>query len=170
MQTPSSPPTSNPQPARPLLTVPLDAELGTGDALIGRHDSTQLARIGRMRLLCVALLVALIGLGLAWELWLAPFGSGWRMAFKVLPLTFAVAGLLKHKLYTYRWVSLLIWLYFTEGVMRATSDSGVSQALAGIEVTLSAALFTACAIYVRLRLRVLPPKPKGASQQDATLP
>lgn len=162
MQTPSSPPSSNPQPSRPLLKAPLDAELGTGDALIGRHDSTQLARIGRMRLLCVALLVALIGLGLAWELWLAPFGSGWRMAFKVLPLTFAVAGLLKHKLYTYRWLSLLIWLYVTEGAMRAFSDaSPMSQALAGIELVLSTALFAACAVYIRMRLRVLPPKKKG---------
>jgi uncharacterized membrane protein len=155
-------------PSSPAATP---AEPGSTDAIVGQHPAERLARIDRMRLLCVALLLALIGLGLAWELWLAPLkgGSG-ALALKVLPLTLAISGLLKHKLYTYRWVSLLIWLYFTEGVMRATSDSGVSQALAGIEVTLSAALFTACAIYVRLRLRVLPPKPKGASQQDAPQP
>ena len=69
---------------------------------------------------------------------------------------------IRDRLYTYRWMSLLIWLYFTEGVVRATGDKGLSQALAGIEVTLSVALFTACAVYVRLRLRVLPPKVKGA--------
>lgn len=115
-----------------------------------------------MRLLNVALLLSLIGLGLAWELWLAPLKGGTgALALKVLPLTLAIAGMLKHRLYTYRWVSLLVWLYFTEGAMRATSDTGISQALAGIEVTLSAALFTACAVYIRLRLRVLPPKKKG---------
>ncbi|MFT3856370.1 MAG: DUF2069 domain-containing protein [Aquabacterium sp.] len=121
-----------------------------------------------MRLLNVALLLSLIGLGLCWELWLAPLkgGSG-ALALKVLPLTFAIAGMLKHKLYTYRWMSLLIWLYFTEGVVRATGDTGVSQALAGIEVTLSVALFTACAVYVRLRLKVLPPKDRKGSHQDA---
>ena len=31
---------------------------------------------------------------------------------------------------------------------------------AGIEVVLSVVLFTACSVYIRLRLRVLPPKPK----------
>jgi uncharacterized membrane protein len=149
-----------------LLAVPLDAELGTGDALVGQHDRAQLARIGRMRLMCVALLVSLIGLGVAWELWLAPLPGGrGTLALKVLPLTFAIAGLLKHKLYTYRWLSLLIWLYFTEGAMRAFSDATpMSQALAGIELGLSAALFTACAVYVRLRLKVLPPKARKATK------
>ncbi len=141
------------------------------DAFVGHHPSERLARIDRMRLLNVALLLSLIGLGLAWELWLAPLkgGSG-ALAVKVLPLTLAIAGMLKHRLYTYRWVSLLIWLYFTEGAMRATSDTGISQALAGIEVTLSAALFTACAVYIRLRLRVLPPKKKGKDANEAAKP
>lgn len=116
-----------------------------------------------MRLLNVALLVSLIALGLCWELWLAPIKGGTgALALKVLPLTFAIAGMLKHKLYTFRWMTLLIWLYFTEGVMRATGDTGLSQALAGIEVTLSVAMFTACALYVRLRLSILPPEGKAA--------
>lgn len=141
------------------------------DAFVGQHPTERLARIDRMRLLNVALLLSLIGLGLAWELWLAPLkgGSG-ALALKVLPLTLAIAGMLKHRLYTYRWMSLLIWLYFTEGAMRATSDTGMSQALAGIEVTLSAALFTACAVYIRLRLRVLPPKKKGKDAKEAAQP
>jgi uncharacterized membrane protein len=33
-------------------------------------------------------------------------------------------GILRGKLYTYRWSTLLIWLYFTEGVVRAWSDGG----------------------------------------------
>ena len=117
--------------------------------------------IERLRLLCVASLVSLIGLGVAWELWLAPLPQGTGMlALKVLPLCLGVAGLLKHRLYTYRWLTLLIWLYFTEGVVRVTGDAGLSQILAGIEVVLSVVLFTACSVYIRLRLRVLPPKPK----------
>lgn len=141
------------------------------DAFVGMHPGERLARIDRMRLLNVALLLSLIGLGLAWELWLAPLKGGTgALALKVLPLTLAIAGMLKHRLYTYRWMSLLIWLYFTEGAMRATSDTGMSQALAGIEVTLSAALFTACAVYIRLRLRVLPPKKKGKDAKEAQQP
>ncbi len=119
-----------------------------------------------MRTLNLALLLALIALGVAWELWLAPLKGGTGMlALKVLPLTFAIAGMLKHRLYTYRWMSLLIWLYFTEGVVRASGDSGLSQILAGVEVALSVALFAACAVYVRLRLKVLPPKDKQAARQ-----
>lgn len=100
----------------------------------------------------VASLLGLIALGLAWELWLAPTGHG-ALALKVLPLTIPLAGLLKRRMYTYRWLSLLVWLYFTEGVVRATSDSGLSARLAVIEIVLCLLLFAACAAHVRWRLR-----------------
>ena len=100
----------------------------------------------------VASLLGLIALGLFWELQLAPTGSG-MLALKVLPLTFALAGLLKRRMYTYRWVALLVWLYFVEGVVRTTSDRGLSAQLALIEVVLTLLLFTACAVHVRSRLR-----------------
>jgi uncharacterized membrane protein len=104
------------------------------------------------RAVAVGSLLALIVLGLAWELWLAPTGRH-MMALKVLPLAVPLAGLLKNRMYTYRWVSLLVWLYFAEGVVRATSDRGASVPLAAIEVVLCLALFTACAVHVRWRLR-----------------
>jgi uncharacterized membrane protein len=103
----------------------------------------------------VGSLVGLIALGLAWELWLAPLrpGGSW-LALKVLPLVVPLAGLLKNRMYTYRWVSLMIWLYFTEGVVRAWSDTNhVSQVLALVQVVLCLALFMACAWHVRLRQR-----------------
>ena len=78
----------------------------------------------RVRALAVASLLALIALGLAWELWLAPTGNR-TLALKVLPLAAALVGLLKFRLVTYRWVSLLVWVYFTEGVVRATSGGGI---------------------------------------------
>jgi uncharacterized membrane protein len=96
-------------------------------------------------------LVGLIVLGLAWELWLAPTGSG-TLAIKVLPLLPALAGVWRRRMYTYRWLSLLVWLYFTEGVVRAYSESGLSATLAGLEVALSLLLFGACALHVRWRL------------------
>ncbi|MFL5037083.1 MAG: DUF2069 domain-containing protein [Microvirga sp.] len=96
-------------------------------------------------------LLGLIVLGLAWELWLAPTGSR-SLALKVLPLAIPLAGLLKNRLYTYRWVALLVWLYFTEGVVRAASDRGVSAMLALGEVALCLLLFAACAAHVRWRL------------------
>jgi uncharacterized membrane protein len=111
--------------------------------------------VAATRWLAVGSLVGLIVLGLAWEMWLAPLrpGGSW-LALKVLPLVVPLAGLMKNRMYTYRWVSLMIWLYFTEGVVRAWSDAlPVGRVLAGIEILLCLALFVACALHVRLRLR-----------------
>ena len=44
---------------------------------------------------------------------------------------------------------MLILLYFTEGAVRATSESGVSQALAVGEIALSLIFFGAAIGYVR---------------------
>jgi uncharacterized membrane protein len=106
------------------------------------------------RILAVGSLLSLIVLGLAWELWLAPLrpGGSW-LALKVLPLCLPLAGLLKNRMYTYRWVSLLVWLYFTEGAVRAYSDKAPGNSLAMVEVALCLILFTACALHVRLRLK-----------------
>jgi uncharacterized membrane protein len=114
------------------------------------------------RAVAVGSLVGLIVLGLAWELWLAPTGSG-TLALKVLPLLIPLAGLLRRRLYTYRWVSLFVWLYFTEGVVRAVSDQGLSAWLAFIQVLLCVALFVACAVHVRWRLKHAPMAAEAAS-------
>ena len=112
------------------------------------------------RAVAVASLLALIVLGLAWELWLAPTGRG-TLALKVLPLAIPLAGLLKRRMYTYRWVSLMVWLYFIEGVVRATSERGLSAWLAVVEVLLCLLLFVACAAHVRWRLRGAAAVPAG---------
>ncbi|MFC7410433.1 DUF2069 domain-containing protein [Hydrogenophaga atypica] len=112
------------------------------------------AHVGQSRTAAVASLLGLIVLGLAWELWLAPLrpgGSWW--VIKIVPLLPALPGLLKNRMYTYRWLSLMVWLYFTEGVVRATSESGLSAGLATLQVVLCVALFVACTLHIRLRLR-----------------
>jgi uncharacterized membrane protein len=105
----------------------------------------------RTRALAVALLLALVALGLAWELRLAPTGSG-ALAIKVAPLALLLPGLLKYRLWSYRALSLLVWLYVAEGLVRATSERGAAVPLAIAEVVLATALFVACAAHVRLRL------------------
>jgi uncharacterized membrane protein len=104
--------------------------------------------------LAVGCLVGLVVLSLGWELWWAPIrpGGSW-LALKALPLCIPLAGLLKRRLYTYRWVSLLVWLYFTEGVVRAWSDPMPSRMLAGLEIALCLGLFAACAAHVRFRFQ-----------------
>jgi uncharacterized membrane protein len=116
------------------------------------------AFVARTRALAVGSLVALIVLSIAWELWLAPTGNG-GWVVKVIPLLFPLPGLLRNRMYTYRWLSLLVWLYFTEGVVRAYSDRGLGSPLAMVEIVLCLLLFTACALHVRWRLRAA----KGAS-------
>ena len=104
------------------------------------------------RALALAGLLGLIVLCLAWELWLAPTGRG-TLALKVLPLAFCVAGLLRHRMYTFRWLSLLIWLYVLEGLVRATSDAGLGATLAVLEIALSLLIFVVSGFYIRRRLR-----------------
>jgi uncharacterized membrane protein len=125
-------------------------------------DSPPLTRADSLvtltRWLAVGSTLALIVLGLAWELWWAPLrpGGSW-LVLKVLPLCVPLAGFLRNRMYTYRWVSLLVWLYFTEGVVRAYSDRGLSGQLAFIEIVLCLALFAACVLHVRTRQRKAKP-------------
>ncbi len=123
-----------------------------------RYDATAMhtpdKAVGLTRILAVVSLLGLIVLGLTWELWLAPIrpGGSW-LALKVLPLCIPLAGLLKNRMYTYRWVSLLVWVYFIEGVVRAWGDRPPGSWLALLQVMLCLSLFAACALHVRLRLR-----------------
>ena len=97
-----------------------------------------------------ASLVALIFLCVAWELFLAPLkpGGSW-MVLKVVPLLFPLFGVLRGRRYTFQWTTLLIWLYFAEGVTRAWSDRGLSARLGAAEVALSLAYFVSAVAFVR---------------------
>ena len=110
------------------------------------------ATIAWTRALALSATVALAVLCLLWELWLAPTGRG-TLAIKALPLLLPLPGLARLRLYTYRWTSLLVWLYVAEGAVRATSERGAGAWLAGIEMALATTIFIACAIHVRARFR-----------------
>jgi uncharacterized membrane protein len=94
----------------------------------------------------VASLLALIVLCIAWELVLAPLrpGGSW-LVLKVVPLLIPLRGILKRDVYTLQWSSMLILLYFAEGIVRATTDPGLSAMLGWIEVVL-VCVFFACAL------------------------
>ena len=101
----------------------------------------------RLHLISSISLVLLIVLCILWELVLAPLrpGGSW-MVIKVLPLFAPLAGTLKKNVYTLQWASMFILLYFTEGVVRAWSEQGMSQLLAGLEILFSTTFFM-CAIF-----------------------
>lgn len=102
----------------------------------------------------VVSLLLLIALCVMWELFLAPIkpGGSW-LALKALPLVLPLTGFLKRRLYTFRWVSLVIWLYFIEGVVRGYGDAWPSSALAGAELSLCLVLFVSCALHVKYRFQ-----------------
>jgi uncharacterized membrane protein len=56
-------------------------------------------------------------------------------------------GILRGKRYTFKWLSLLIQFYLLEGLLRATSDHGLSRVLAIGETLLSVVLFAAIVFY-----------------------
>lgn len=101
-----------------------------------------------------ASLIALIMLCLAWEGWLAPLRPGGTLlVIKAVPLLLPLFGILRGKLYTYQWSSMLILLYLSEGAVRAWSDHGLSAALALIEAILSVIFFFSVIFYVRVSAR-----------------
>ncbi len=101
----------------------------------------------RLHRIASASLILLIVLCVLWELTLAPLrpGGSW-MVLKALPLLAPLPGTLKRNIYTMQWASMMILLYFTEGVVRAWSERGPSQWLAIAEIVLSSVYFF-CAIF-----------------------
>ena len=112
------------------------------------HDAVTESRA--LFLLSAGSLVVLILLCAAWELWLAPVrpGGSW-LALKALLLAWPLPGVLRKNRYTMQWASMFILLFFTEGIVRATSDAGLSRSLAWGEVMLSVVFFFATIFYLR---------------------
>lgn len=107
-----------------------------------------------LHLSSIVSLIALIALCVLWEGWLAPLRPGGStLVLKVIPLLFPLFGILRGKIYTYQWASMLVLLYFTEGVVRAWSDKGLSANLAVLEIVLSTIFFFSTIFYVRVVAR-----------------
>ncbi|MGH8789439.1 MAG: DUF2069 domain-containing protein [Cupriavidus necator] len=98
----------------------------------------------------VGSLLALIVLCIAWEWFLAPLrpGGSW-LIIKFVPLLLPLRGVLTRNRYTMQWSSMLILLFFTEGIVRATSDRAPSSTLAWVEVALTLVFFTSTILYLR---------------------
>lgn len=92
----------------------------------------------------LAATVALILFGLAWELVLDPLrpGGSW-LALKVLPLAFAIKGLYAGSIYTFKWMSLLVWLYVGEALVRIVGITANERMLAWVSLAISVALAVA---------------------------
>ena len=88
---------------------------------------------------------------------LHPGGS--RLALKAVPLLLPLRGVIKRDIYTLQWSSMVILIYFIEGVVRAWSDKAeISRIMALGEVLLVVCLF---------RLRPALPAPLQEAGEEA---
>ncbi len=110
-------------------------------------------------------LLALIALCVVWEWLLAPIrpGGSW-LILKAVPLIWPTWIIWRHpqrRRYVYQLSTLLIWFYFTEGIVRAWSDlNALSQFLAGLEAAICCAFFIAAVRFVR-HSRAMPNAPSS---------
>ncbi len=106
--------------------------------------------LNRLRWAAVLSCIGLIILSLLWERWLAPIrpGGSWLM-LKAVPLLLPLPGLLKGQRYAFQWSSLLILIYLCEGLVRATSDAGLSQMLGLLETILATVFFISVLAFCR---------------------
>jgi uncharacterized membrane protein len=79
-------------------------------------------------------LFVLVGIGIATELWLAPLkpGGSW-LAFKVIPYSLAIPGMIKGRAYTGQWLSMMLMLPFIESVLRL-QDQGLIATMSSIQL------------------------------------
>ena len=119
------------------------------------------------QIIALALLVSLVLLHLVRELWLAPTGRGTLLVLTLPPLLLCVRGMLLHRMYTFRWLSLLIWLYVALAALRATTETGLPRTLAVLELLLCTLLFGISVLYIRRRQRNAAALPAAASAAAA---
>ena len=117
----------------------------------------------RFRLTAIISLAVLVLLCLCWELWLAPLrpGGSW-LALKALPLFWMLPGIWRERTYTYRISTMLILAYFSEGVVRAYTEQGMSARLAIAEIVTTVIFFSAAIAHVRTGRAVKSPTPETA--------
>lgn len=98
-----------------------------------------------------ASLIVLIAWLLAWEMLVAPLKPGGSLlALKVIPLLLPLRGVLKRDVYTLQWSSMLILLYFIEGVVRGYSDRDEMSRMMGWGEAALVCIYFACALlYLR---------------------
>tara|TARA_B100001094_G_C17810368_1_gene613489 strand:+ start:323 stop:697 length:375 start_codon:yes stop_codon:yes gene_type:complete len=90
----------------------------------------------------LVIVLLMIVFGILWEIWLSPLRPGGSMLWaKVLPLMLAIPGLYKAKIYTFQWLSLLVWLYVCEALVRVYTTQKIEILLSVIWLTMSLTLF-----------------------------
>ena len=85
-------------------------------------------------------LVLMISFGIIWETILYPLREGSLLWLKVLPLVPSLIGTYRRELRTIQWLTLLLWLYIAEAIVRVSSDPNENLIWSSLWLILS--LFT----------------------------
>ena len=72
--------------------------------------------------LCLLSVTLMILFGFLWEIKLYPLRDGSLLWLKVLPLIPLLPGLFQGRLRSLQWLTLIIWFFITEAIVRVTSD------------------------------------------------
>ena len=97
----------------------------------------------------IASLIWLIGWLVAWEVFVAPLHPGGSLlALKALPLLLPLRGVIKRDLYTLQWSSMVILVYFAEGVVRAWADTTQASRIMALGEVALVVVYFACALLV----------------------
>lgn len=92
----------------------------------------------------------LIILMIIWDWVYAPLATGRvLLLIKLLPLLLPIRGILSGKIYTYQYCSMLVMMYFIEGVMRFWDIQMPSRICALLEIVLSVLFFVSCLNYLQ---------------------
>ncbi|UVW27002.1 DUF2069 domain-containing protein [Massilia sp. H6] len=95
----------------------------------------------------IASLIWLIGWLVAWEIFVAPLHPGGSLlALKALPLLLPLRGVIKRDLYTLQWSSMVILIYFAEGVVRAWADTNDTSRMMALGEVVLVLVYFACAL------------------------
>lgn len=87
----------------------------------------------------------------AWETVVAPLKPGGSLlALKAVPLLLPLIGAIRRDIYTLQWSSMVILLYFAEGVVRGYSDTDpVSRIMAWGEAAIVIVYFLCAILFLR---------------------
>ena len=110
-----------------------------------------------IRFLALASYIGLLVLMIIWQVWCqtdSEFSLGFRVGLWVVPLLFALPGMLRGKPYTYAWANFILMWYYLHSLTVlyvAPADRGFAIA----ELLLTTGAFVGCTWYARRQGRAL---------------
>ena len=72
--------------------------------------------------LCLLSVISMVLFGFLWEVKLYPLREGSLLWLKVSPLIPLLPGLFQGRLRSLQWLTLIIWFFITEAIVRVISD------------------------------------------------